>query len=151
MRQIKFKIWDKEQKKFLEINWEGEETSHNQGTAIINYSDENGLYATLSGYRDEDGWAYEVDAEILAYTGLKDKNGKEIYEGDIVRLNRPELLGLKENLFGVVKFIDGCFDVVSISTATLGRDYLKCYVANHAVKVIGNIYENSERLEGEPQ
>lgn len=79
MREIKIKVWDIEQDKFLEINWEDEVTRFNKGKANIVYSDEGGLYVTLNGYTNEDGYPYEVDAEILLFTGLND-----IYEGDIV-------------------------------------------------------------------
>lgn len=34
-RDIKFKIWGKEQKKFLEINWEGEDARHTKGKAKV--------------------------------------------------------------------------------------------------------------------
>jgi len=89
----------------------------------------------------------EVDlATVGEYTELKDNTGKQIYEDDIVRIYRP---GIIETLLAVVKFNDGCFDIESISKATLGRDYLKVYTANHAVKVIGNIHDNPELLEGD--
>lgn len=142
-RDIKFKIWDKEEKKFLQINWEGEDTRHTKGKANICYSDS--VYVTLSGYVNEDGWPYEVDADILQYTGLKDKNGKEIYEGDILSIKIYS--GDKVIVEGktVVEFKNGCFGVI------WGHD--KAFLSLNSFfkakfEVIGNIYENPELLEG---
>ncbi|HFD2036147.1 TPA: YopX family protein [Clostridium perfringens] len=141
-RDIKFKIWDKEQKKFLEINWEGEDTRHTKGKANICYSDR--VYVTLSGYVNEDGWPYEVDADILQYTGLKDKNGKEIYEGDIlINTNKSKLnLGIENQKYLIVYRALG-FDLKPLFK---GRALKFNYTD---LELIGNIYENQELLEGE--
>src|SRR5574344_1190946 len=71
-------------------------------------------------------------------TGLHDKNGVEIYEGDVVSFGNIGFGNRK--VFAEVKMNDGCFDVVN----DVFRDYLKCYVANKSVEVIGNIHERSE-------
>ena len=89
---------------------------------------------------------------LMQYTGLKDRNGKEIYEGDILKIR----LGTGFMTTVEVKFIDGCFDVCAIhghiytesrpngKTLHRKRDHLKYYTANNAVEIIGNIYENPE-------
>lgn len=141
-RDIKFKIWDKEQKKFLEINWEGEDTRHTKGKANICYSDR--VYVTLSGYVNEDGWPYEVDADILQSTGLKDKNGKEIYEGDIlINTNKSKLnLGIENQKYLILYRALG-FDLKPLFKGmALKFNYTD-------LELIGNIYENPELLEGE--
>ncbi len=142
-REIKFKIWDKEQKRFLEINWEGEDTRHTKGKANICYSDH--VYVTLSGYVNEDGWPYEVDADILQYTGVKDKNRKEIYEGDI--LERYGYWPIR------IESDKGCLMVRDLDEVRYNNLILNVPICNFESindwKVIGNIYENPELLEGE--
>jgi len=81
---------------------------------------------------------FDVDpATVGQYTGLHDKNGREIYEGDIVLCTMPF-----ESFNAVVEFADGCFEIRSKKW----RDYLKVYVANHAVEIIGNRWDNPELL-----
>ncbi|MEK4501194.1 YopX family protein [Bacillus sp. FSL R12-0069] len=76
---------------------------------------------------------------LMQYTGLKDKNGKEIYEGDIIRNDRGTILK--------VPFVDGAF--YAEGTDALSKQYVFSVLSDFSSwsEVIGNIYENSELLE----
>ena len=89
----------------------------------------------------------EVNPETVGqYTGLKDKNGKKIFEGDIIGTDiaRPYL---------IVEFRDGCF---MFNCNDGGKDYydIMLSILEEAQteykygEVIGNIYDNPELLEG---
>lgn len=91
--------------------------------------------------------AASVDSQTVGqFTGLFDKNGKEIYEGD--------LLGSKGKIVGFVKGgVRGyCYDVVYIKHPTRESDWplysTVKYDYPEQIEVIGNIYDNPELLEG---
>lgn len=145
MRDIKFRCWDTENKEMLEVQELDYEDSYN-GQPMIRTT----MY---SDYFDTE------DMILMQYVGLKDKNGKEIYEGDIVTgIDYPFIDEGKQNYVGIVVFYD--------DTASFGYEY-QCvrkdkrgisnginneFEANENLvcedlEVIGNIYDNPELLE----
>ena len=128
MREIKFRAWDGERYLYLE-----------NADFEISYCGVQ-LYAEFGGSRI-------IECDLEQFTGMRDKNGKEIYEGD--QCNVVTADGRVTHAH--VVFIDGCFDLNFISPVVIGgkyhtSDYLKCSVVNHAIEVIGNIHENPELL-----
>ena len=153
MREIKFRAWDKKLKQFIKeahgFHVIGEVTAFDM---IQGYCCENKAGANSSLERIG-------DIEIQQFTGLRDKNGTEIYEGDILESvseivhladNRPTgkiavkrfFMGFQEEYsrFQLQRISDGRFELLPHSQ----------FLFSHYYSVIGNIYENPELLEVKP-
>lgn len=119
-REPKFKAWDKERKKIFDvisIDFEKREVCI-KGHGIIT-------------------WRSFDDCDLLEYTGLKDKNGKEIYEGDIVRAGSYK---------GIVKWSNNYLDYRIYTIPE--HCYFRLGEQNYNdIEVIGNIHQNPELLE----
>lgn len=122
MRELKFKVWDKDEKEFVKLG----------GDTFIAFDD--GGISVVQG--DENyGYKYE-NIEIVDYAGLKDKNGKEIYD--------KFLLKDDENFIWEVYFDNGCFrmkcDDLVLADELLNSRCEYC-------EVVGSTFENSEQVE----
>jgi len=80
---------------------------------------------------------------MMQYAGLKDKNGKEIYEGDILKSESDFVLS--------VEYFSGRFNVVGFDRKLSDIHDLHYYIERLSLcEVIGNIYENPELLKSTP-
>lgn len=123
MREIKFRAWDKEIEKMypvLEIDFVEEWVR---------------MYSKITGRHCN----HLDDLVLMQFTGLEDKNGVEIYEGDIVHF---KTLRGKEYIGKVKSYEDAASFFVVVK-----EHYMECLDAVYDLEVLGNIYENKELLE----
>ncbi len=131
MRQIKFRAWDGE---FM-IEWE-------------NLQEINLQELSMGVIIDSPTDGEQLKIKIMQYTGLKDKEGKEIYEGDVVKWRD------KGNIFD--SEYEDCLSWVTFKYARWHAEPIKVkglryfqftnYNETEDCEIIGNIYENPELL-----
>lgn len=134
-RVIKFRAWDKEGDKGLsdvvEIDFE-------KKIARVHGEGEGRTGRTVV-------WLPFFRIELMQFTGLTDKNGKEIYEGDILRIpNNYDKYGQYAGDCREVAFNDGSFRLKPKWDTTSKGNYFAD--VNEELEVIGNIYQNSDLL-----
>lgn len=90
---------------------------------------------------------YEVDpATVGEYTGLKDRNGKEVYEGDVMKIPETDF---NAEIIGRVLFDDDAYYIIPLRGGHLWG--LHWSLRKHDAKIIGNIHDNLELLKGGEQ
>ncbi|WP_051196045.1 YopX family protein [Clostridium paraputrificum] len=135
MSRVKFKIWDKTRNKWLTSNC-GQFLLNQNGDLVFHQEGLNPLEEVKSA----------IDYEIVRDTGLKDKCGKAIYEGNILQFYNDVDYIIKPGYAKVV-FKDGAFCCKHFK---YGTEYLaNMDMSDMDITVVGNIYENPELLEGD--
>ena len=142
--RLKFRVWDKLAERMIYPH------NDNQQHFII---DLNGCFHNLQNGSGGD------DYVIQQYTGLNDKNGKEVYEGDIVKIKRWYLRPFINNKQEIdYQHIEGETEIGQVIWGWNSQKYLVSYEhiryddsedfdkSSHSVEVIGNILENPELL-----
>lgn len=132
-RELKFRAWDRNEKRMFSMSeMPYFDSEYQDFNFSVDFNEKDEIKADDIRWRvDSDNW------ELMQYTGLKDRNGKEIYEGDVVK-RESEKWGWKiiwdEGSAGFsMQYI---FDRTTKDLTFVGDSF----------DVIGNIYENKDLL-----
>lgn len=130
MREIKFRAWNKVFKRFVPV-------------ACLYFNESSNFIGVYMGDETEEEWTAvrKEHLELMQYTGRKDMNDVEVWEGDIVAMDLLE----GRTFFKVIYSEDYarfCFRDIDNEDWFIGK--------NNSYFVVGNIYENPELLEVRP-
>ncbi|EAK6081994.1 hypothetical protein KBI89_05095 [Campylobacter coli] len=148
LQNFDFRIWDNIEKKYIKTphGLYIENTEHNDASSysrIIGNYEQRSFYIDYP-FNDRNNEYYDNEESLLIelFTGLYDKNGKKIYEGDIVKTKSPYDCFLAK----VSIHKEGTFYLESKSRDYIGSLIYLVKDEGYDTEIIGNIHENPELL-----
>ena len=146
-RQIRFRVWDKKKKVIIDLQNKNYILNTEDGWHVLKYM------TALDGYSPDDYYPFydESNSVLMQFTGLHDKNGKEIWEGDILydkysnlvnQLKRTECLS-REEFKKVEVFWDIGMGRWGVGNK-IGVSSLEFVIEDS--EVIGNVWKNPELM-----
>ena len=127
-QEIKFRAWNKKDKVMVDV-------------AAMNFGP-SGLWSLIEDADDAELQLAD-NYELMQYTGLKDKNGREIYEGDIVRPGEDNICD-PDPTIGQVIMREGSWLIENEKK----QEEIGLFSEITSREVIGNIFEDNQLLEG---
>jgi uncharacterized phage protein (TIGR01671 family) len=128
-REIKFAFWHKRKKEMWHvesIDWRTKEVSNGGDVASLD------------------------DGDLLQFTGLLDKNGKEIFKGNLLQYDGDNFKLINKEKIYQVKYDDNLAQYYSYNLENSFDTFLVVRAWKES-KIIGNIYENSELIGGQDE
>lgn len=130
----KFRAWDKENEKMLEVaNISFDKEVYGYDLITIDKTKESNMLWTFTKLED---------FILMQSTGLKDKNDDEIYEGDILKFTTQEFNGGEYIDINNIESVEYCDGAYFVGDHLLGQ----AMIDDDELEMIGNIYENPELL-----
>ncbi|WP_258088389.1 YopX family protein [Weissella fangxianensis] len=132
MREIKFRVWNSMCNEYRSLSW----NTNNQNLGL-GFEVSGGIGSNVTTMY------HSVGDTVEQYTGMTDKNGVEIYEGDIIQTSTGEL----QTVVGITPIYinEDIYTLVQATKSLSGE----IFILDNSDVVIGNIHENPELLEAD--
>ena len=137
-RKIQFRAWDKKNKKMYK---RAGISPHNDLQYAVKQEGGGSRYFNFDDLHiEQDSIYYPDDIILMQYTGLKDKNGEEVYEGDVLKWDDTEETGYVEYMEETTEYV--------VDEWKEGNKRSKGHSLSSVdeVEIIGNIYQNPELI-----